>query len=190
MYINEIISNVAHQQFQQSISSHDHVNMSQSSNDTFPGTCKLTTLEQLQNNIKSTTTLINTCENLAKKFSSIAKVGRTHLQDAVIISLGDEFGAYAKTLQKNNKYCKQAYEVACEMNFGGTATGSKQNITSAIRKSVIDELKRTYKHPIKQTRNYFEQNSSAGDFLYISQTINHFAIDLIKICNDLRLLSS
>ena len=195
MMINEVMANLASRQLGKKfgsgrISSHDHLNLSQSSNDTFPGVTKLTVL-QLWNTLESLLTKnITILKNKARSRKTIKKVWRTHLQDAVVISLGDEFAAYARTLDKEKKYLQQSMQTIKELPFGGTATWSLQNITPAIRKELIREFSKVYKMKFVQAKSYFEQNSSSWDLAHVSMTLAHLASSLIKITNDLRLLSS
>ena len=195
MLVNEILANEASLLLGKKygkyiVDPHTHMNASQSSNDTFPGVMKITCLKLLVPLVKSLQTLEKTFIQQARKRKKIKKVGRTHLQDAVVVHLGDEFGAYARTIQKNRKYLQQAHKVLLEFNFGGTATGSLQNITPAIRKELIREFGKFYKKTFIQPKSYFEQNSSSGDLAFMSQTLTHLANDLIKMGNDMRLLSS
>ncbi len=195
MMINEVLANVATKQLgipygTYSINSHDHLNASQSSNDTFPGVGKLTVLKLVSALEQQLEKLINTFGTQAKDRKKIQKVGRTHLQDAVIVSLWEEFGAYARTIQKNLNIIKQAKESLLELNFGGTATGSLQNITPALRKDLVAEFTKVYKTKFRQAKSYFEQNSSSSDFARVSQSFVLCANNLIKIGNDMRLLSS
>ncbi len=195
MNINEVIANFATKELwgkfgQYLVNPHDDVNCSQSSNDTFPGTTKLTVLAQVHGLHKTLKEAKKILEGLAKKFKAIKKVWRTHMQDAVVITLWDEFSGYARTVEKNIKYLHQATKVLYEINFGGTATGSKQNISKWIRKDLIKYLKKEFKLPLKQPKNYFEQNSSSGDIARFAESLSHLSRDLIKVGNDLRFLSS
>lgn len=195
MNVNEVLANLATKELggvfgQYLVNPHDDVNASQSSNDTFPGVTKLMLLSQLHNLRYELKRVEQTLSKLTKKFEKIKKVGRTHLQDAVVITLWDEFSGYARTIEKNHDYLQQAIETISEINFGGTATGSKQNISWSMRKNVINLLSKEFKLKLKQPKNYFEQNSSSGDLEYVAQTLSHLATDLIKMGNDLRFLSS
>lgn len=195
MNVNEVIANLATKELggkfgEYLVNAHDHINASQSSNDTFPWVTRVTLLQlgdELHHQLKKTKEHLHT---LGKKFKDIKKVWRTHLQDAVIIMLGDEFDAYARTIEKNIDNLNDAMKVLTEVNFGWTATGSKQNITKWMRKEATKLIAKEFKLPLKQPKSYFEENSSSGDFLRFSQTLTHIATDLIKIGNDLRMLAS
>lgn len=98
--------------------------------------------------------------------------------------------AYARSIQKNISYIQQSIKGLSELNFGGTATGSLQNITPEIRKALIKEFAKVYKTSFVQAKSYFEQNSSSADFAHGSQSLVLLANTFIKISADLRLLSS
>ncbi len=195
MNVNEVLANLATKELggkfgSYLINAHDHINASQSSNDTFPGATRLTLLQlgdELYKQLKETK---NNLHKLGKKFKDIKKVGRTHLQDAVTIMLGDEFDGYARTIDKGIENLQNVMGILREVNFWWTATWSKQNITKWMRKDVIKLLAKEFKLTLKQPKSYFEENSSSGDFLRFSQMLTYVATDLIKIGNDLRMLAS
>lgn len=122
MNINEVLANLATQELggefgKYLVNPHDHVNASQSSNDTFPGVTRLTVLQlgnDLHHQLKETKHLLH---KLGKKFKDIKKVGRTHLQDAVIIMLGDEFEGYTRTIDKSIDNLKSVMDILREVNF-------------------------------------------------------------------------
>lgn len=195
MMINEVLANEATvvlwwKYGKYLVDSHDHLNASQSSNDTFPGVTKLTILKLLPNLLDEISLLEKTCKKLASRWRTIKKVGRTHLQDAVTITVWDEFWAYARSLEKNKKYILHASKALFELNFWWSATWSLQNITPAMRKEIIREFSTFYWMSFIQPKSFFEQNSSSWDLSYFSQSLAHLSNDLIKIWNDLRLLSS
>ncbi len=195
MLVNEVLANEANRTLgkkygARTVQSHDHLNASQSSNDTFPGVTKLTCLGLLDVLLEEIRALEKVMRGHARRRKDIKKVGRTHLQDAVVVRLGDEFAAYARTLAKNKKYLQDAEKVLLELNFGGTATGSLQNITTPMRKELVREMIKKFGKRFVQPASYFEQNSSSGDLALLSQSLVHLANDLIKIGNDMRLMSS
>lgn len=195
MMINEVLANMTNIAFgkkygDKKVSSHDHLNLSQSSNDTFPWVTKLTLLHQIPKLIKEVESMIKILKTKSRNRKDIKKVWRTHLQDAVVIAVGDEFAAYAASLEKNKKYLTQVISVCKELPFGGTATGSLQNIKPAFRKELIKEFSKLAGTKCKAPKSYFEQNSSSADFVVVSQSLVLLANNLIKISNDLRLLSS
>ncbi len=195
MMVNEVLANYTNRVFGKKfghnlVSAHNHLNLSQSSNDTFPWVTKITLLHQLPILVKQLDAVIKRCKTKARSRKTIKKVGRTHLQDAVVIWLSDEFLAYASTLEKNKKYLIQALSVCKELPFGWTATGSLQNITPAFRKELIKEFSKMTRVKCHGPKSYFEQNSSSADFVIVSQALVSLANNLIKISSDLRLLSS
>jgi len=172
------------------VDAHDHLNASQSSNDTFPGVTKIVCLKHMTHLRSALKWLEKQLKAHARKRKNIKKVWRTHLQDAVEIRLGDEFSAYARTIGKNVWYIDQARKSLLELNFWGTATWSLQNITPAIRKELVREFSKFYSLKFIQPKSYFEQISSSWDIAFVSQTLTHVANDLIKIWNDMRIVSS
>lgn len=195
MMINEVVANLATVELwwklgKYKVTSHDDCNGSQSSNDTFPWVTKLTLIKLFPELLTSLDGLIKTCASHARRWKSVKKVWRTHLQDAVVVTMGDVFWAYARTLQKNKKYLQEAYKWLFELNFWWTAAWSLQNITLPIRKELTREFSNFYKKQFIQPKNYFEQNSSSGDIAWFMQALIHCVNDCIKIGNDLRLMSS
>jgi len=195
MMVNEVLANLATVEMggklgKYKVNAHDDTNGSQSSNDTFPWVTKLTLIKLYPQLLTSLDWLIKTCTSHARRWKSVKKVWRTHLQDAVVITMWDEFAAYARTLQKNKKYLQEAYKWLYELNFWWTATWSLQNITLPMRKELVRECSSFYKKKFIQPKSYFEQNSSSGDIAWFMQAMTHCVNDCMKIANDLRLLSS
>lgn len=196
MMVNEVIANFANEILgkpkgsYQPVHPNDHINMSQSSNDTFPGVTKITCVLQLDGLIKEIEITAKLFEKKAKEFSSFDKVGRTHLQDALKIKAGDEFSAYAATMNKNKRFLMEVKNFILELPFGGTAVGSMQNVTLAIRKEIIAQLSRDFGQKFRQPLDYFEGTSSSGDVNKLSGSLSSLAADIVKICSDIRLLVS
>jgi aspartate ammonia-lyase len=196
MAINEVIANLAEEKLggkrgsYKMIHPNDDVNMSQSSNDTFPGVMKITFYYQLDRLIDVMYALNQSLEVKAKEFKSYKKVGRTHLQDALEINLGSEFGAFARTIEKDMKNIAIAQKWMTELPFGATALGSKQNITSQMRKDLIEEISNELDIKFSGAKDYYEATSSSSDFSKLSSTLTNLSNDIIKISNDLRLLAS
>lgn len=194
MNVNEVIANTAEEMLGGNkgmyniVNPNDHVNMSQSSNDTFPGVSKITSLIQLRSLKKELNEVINSFDKLVEDKQS--KVGRSHIQDAVTMLTGEEFSAYQTSLKRDLENLNYAEKFLLEINFGGTAIGSMQNITDEIRTLLIKEFSREYKIEFKKPENYFEKNSTSSDFEKVSSSISSLATNVIKISNDLRLLSS
>lgn len=195
MMINEVIANEATVLIwwdygDYLVDPHDHVNRSQSSNDTFPGVTKLFLILQSKVLLQALTSLKDSLSSHARVWKELKKVWRTHLQDAVVITLWEEFWAYARTVEKSLDTLRFATDRLKELNFGGTATGSLQNITPELRKDLIEKFSRMFEIDFVQPIDYFEQNSSSWDIAYFSFTLARVASDLLKMTNDLRLLGS
>jgi aspartate ammonia-lyase len=168
----------------------DHVNMSQSTNDVFPTAMRLAALEETG---KLSPTLVRLAESLQAKseeFDEIVKSGRTHLQDAVPIRLGQEFRAYATAIRKNRDRIARAAEELREIGLGGTAVGTGLNASPAYRTRIVEELSRSTNQPLRATGDYFEAMQSMSPFVALSSSLRILATDVIRITNDLRLLSS
>ncbi len=118
------------------------------------------------------------------------KSGRTHLQDATPIRLGQEFGAYATAMQKNANRIARAVDELKEIGLGGTAVGTGLNATPGYRKRVVEELSVITRQKLRATEDYFEAMQSMSPFVSLSGAVRTLATDLIRICNDLRLLAS
>lgn len=196
MMVNEVVANIANELLGSKKGLHspvhpnDHVNMSQSSNDSFPGVIKLTSVIQLQALVAQLGQTEKLLAQKKKQFETVHKVGRTHLQDALKISVGDEFSAFEATIAKDMQLLEDIENYVLELPFGGTALGSMQNITPKIRKDVISELSKEFHVKFSAPENYFEATSSSSDMNKISFALSVLATDLIKIANDLRLLAS
>jgi len=168
----------------------DHVNMSQSTNDVFPTAMRLAALDEVKSLRASLDGLSTALGAKSIEFDNIVKSGRTHLQDAVPIRLGQEFGAYATSIRKNADRIAEAAEELTEIGLGGTAVGTGLNASSGYRKHVVEELSRLTSVPLHATENYFEAMQSMSPFVRLSGALRTLATDVIRIANDLRLLSS
>jgi aspartate ammonia-lyase len=174
----------------------DHVNMSQSTNDVIPTAMRLSSLEESARLIEALRRLALSLEEKANQFERVIKSGRTHLQDAVPVTLGQEFGAYAESIRRNSRGVTSAVSELTEIGLGGTAAGTGLNAPPGYRRKVVEELavlmdqalgSASGLHPAK---NYFEAMQSMGPFVRLSGELKTLATDLIRICNDLRLLAS
>ena len=159
MNTNEVIANIAlvisgRKKGQYSyIHPNDHVNMSQSSNDTYPTAMHLSLLPNVNAVIAAAEMLKKSLSKKSKKFSSYKKIGRTHLMDALPVTLGDEFAAYAVAISKSNEALKRASTGLYTVALGGTAVGSGANTPKRYRKIVVSELAKISKLPIKPEPN-------------------------------------
>jgi len=168
----------------------DHVNMGQSTNDVIPTAIRLAAFELSDKLILTIDHLAAAFRDRANEFDGIVKSGRTHLQDATPIRLGQEFGAYATAMQKSANRIARAVDELKEIGLGGTAVGTGLNATPGYRKRVVEELSVITRQKLRATEDYFEAMQSMSPFVSLSGAVRTLATDLIRICNDLRLLAS
>jgi len=197
MNANEVIANIGleflnHAKGEyQYLHPNNDVNMSQSTNDVYPSAIKiglLFALDQLNLPFQS---LIQSFNHKKDEFSDILKMGRTQLQDAVPMTLGQEFGAFANTLQNDLDKLNQIMPDALNViNLGGTAIGTGINTEVAYRIHAIQALSEITNKTIKSSPDLIEATSDMGDFVLLSSLLKRTATKLSKIANDLRLLSS
>jgi aspartate ammonia-lyase len=196
MNTNEVIANIALQTIgkkkgqYQFLHPNDHVNMSQSSNDTFPTGMHMAILFNLRKTIQVTEGLIKSLNKKAKQFSTFKKIGRTHLMDALPITLGSEFAAYATSISKaRNALIVSAKELE-NVALGGTAVGSGANAPKRYRKIVISELAKISKLPLKPEKDMQYSLQSKFAVAYVSSSLRNLAIEINKLANDIRLMAS
>ena len=167
----------------------DHVNMGQSTNDVFPTATRLALLLGAAPLVASAAAL---AESLARKgdgFSDVLKTGRTHLQDAVPITLGQEFSGYAACVRRGAEDVAAASEQLQELNIGATAVGTGLNAGDEYRRLVVAHLARYTGLPLKPAVNLFRVTQSMGDVLAYSSAMRRLAVEVGKVASDLRLLS-
>ncbi|MBE9504348.1 MAG: aspartate ammonia-lyase [Proteobacteria bacterium] len=168
----------------------DHVNMSQSTNDTFPSSMRIATLMLGRELLHSIEILYKAFKKKSTRFNGIMKSGRTHLQDAVPVRLGQEFGAYALSLKKGKKKIEESLKALRMSGLGATAAGTGMNTPGGYRKSVINHLSRISGFEVTGAKDFFEATQSMADFANLSSSIKNLALEITRICNDLRLMSS
>jgi aspartate ammonia-lyase len=168
----------------------DHVNMSQSTNDVFPTAMRLTALDEVKALMIALERLSTALRTKSTEFDNIVKSGRTHLQDAVPMRLGQEFAAYATSIRKNADRIKESAEELKEIGLGGTAVGTGLNAPAGYRTRVVEELSRLTNESLRATTDYFEAMQSMSPFVRLSGALRTLATDVIRIANDLRVLSS
>ena len=196
MNTNEVISNVAlrvlgkRQGQYQFLHPNDHVNMSQSSNDTYPTAMHMAILFSLENLIPQIEKLIKSLERKAKKFSKFKKLGRTHLMDALPVTLGDEFSAYATSLTNAKDSIINSKKQLEQVALGGTAVGTGANTPRGYRKIAISELSRISKLNLKPEKDMQYSLQSKFPVTNTSSALKNFAIELGKVSNDIRLMAS
>lgn len=196
MNMNEVIANLALQSMGEErgdykkIHPNDHVNMSQSTNDTIPTTINISTARSLQNLIPQLQELCAALSKKATEFDEVFKSARTHLQDAVPMTLGQEFSGYAYTLREHIHSLKQANEYLYDLPIGGTAAGTGLNTHPQYREEAILELNRLTNLRFKPAENLFKAMQNTDAALKVSAALRNLAVSLTKISNDIRLLSS
>ncbi len=173
-----------------SLHSHDHVNMGQSTNDVIPTAIRLAALHLLSDFCVSSKALEKAFTKKARAFSRIVKAGRTHMQDAAPITLGQEFGGWARQLEKSRLRIEKLSVNLLELGIGGSAVGTGLNTTLLYRRKVITNLKLQTKLKVASAANLFEVMQSDVDLAGVSSGLRNYALCLIQISNDLRLLSS
>ncbi len=197
MNVNEVIANRAIEILggkkgsKKPVHPNDHVNKSQSTNDVFPTAMHIAIALETKNKLLPALELLN--KELKKKvtqFKDIVKVGRTHLQDATPLSLGQEFSGYQSQLEDCIVRIKYALnEIYC-LAQGGTAVGTGINSKKGFDKKIINEIKKITKLPFKPTKNKFAALAAHDAIVSFSGTLNTTAVSLMKIANDIRFLGS
>jgi aspartate ammonia-lyase len=172
------------------LSSHDHVNMGQSTNDVIPTAIRLGVLKLLLPFLESSKKLEQALYKKAQEFKKVVKSGRTHMQDAAPITLGQEFSGWARQLEKGRERIEMLQKNLYELGIGGSAVGTGLNTTLAYRKHVIAEIKAMTRFPIKTAENLFEVMQSDADLAGVSSGLRVYSLAVIQIANDLRFLSS
>jgi aspartate ammonia-lyase len=196
MNTNEVIANVAlvmsgYEKGQYDIlNPNDHVNKCQSTNDAYPTAFRVAIYIYINKLIESIEHLIRDLEQKADEFSGVLKMGRTQLQDAVPMSLGDEFGAWAANLHEEIKNLENSRDLILEVNLGGTAIGTGINAPKNFADISIKYLREFTNAHFVKSPNLIEATSDCGAYVMISGALKRTSVKLSKICNDLRLLSS
>ena len=197
MNVNEVIANRAIEMVGGTLGSkdpvhpNDHVNMGQSTNDTFPTAINIAAVEsvvhQLLPNLQR---LRDGLHAKAKAFSNIIKLGRTHLQDATPLSLGQEFSGYVSAVEHGCKRIENAMDSCYEMAMGGTAVGTGINSTEGFGEKVAAEISKLTDLPFRTAENKFEALGGQDSIVELSSALKTVAVSLFKIANDLRWLAS
>ncbi len=195
MNVNEVIANRATEILASAgkdivVHPNDHVNMSHSTNDVMPSAFKITTHRLTTKLLETLNVLEKSLESKAKEFKSVVKLGRTHLQDAVPVTLGEEFAAYTEYVKRGKLRVVVAMQNLLDLNLGGTAVGNSINASPKYIKQLYIELPKVTKLKLVPASNFMPQTSSSTDFVWLSQSLAAICVDLSKISNDLRLLSS
>jgi aspartate ammonia-lyase len=196
MNINEVLANRALEivgkkkgQYE-FLSPNDDVNRSQSSNDTFPTASHIAIILESDNLYTALTNLVRSFKRLGDSMLSIPKSGRTHLMDAMPVTLGDEFIAYSAAVARARDRIKDKRDQLLEVAIGGTATGTGVNTPQSYRETVIDRLSEITSLPLIPAKNSLEALQSRSQMLSFSGALRELALELIRIANDLRLMGS
>jgi aspartate ammonia-lyase len=195
MNVNEVIAARATEILekdgrQTAVHPNDHVNMSHSTNDVMPSALRIEAFRLAGKLLATMDVLAESLEKKAREYKHVVKLGRTHLQDAVPVTLGSEFAAYAEYVRRGSLRIKLASENLLELNLGGTAVGNCINASPKYIKQLYAELPKILKIKVKPARNLMAQTSSDSDFVWLSQSLVAFCVDLSKISNDIRWLSA
>jgi len=168
----------------------NHVNLSQSTNDAYPTAVKIALHNSNKNLVSVLTKLAASFRKKGEEFSQVIKMGRTQLQDAVPMTLGQEFEAYAVTLEEEIERLNQNAKLFLEINMGATAIGTGINTEPGYAELVLKYLRKTSGLNLVLSSNLVEATQDTGSFVMYSSAVKRLAVKLSKICNDLRLLSS
>lgn len=196
MNCNEVIANLANRRLggkvgkYDPVNPNDHVNMAQSTNDTFPTAIRLATLTLLRELFPALDGLAFSLDAKGEEFADVIKSGRTHLQDAVPVTLGQEFKAYAAAVRRSTRLLLDAADELRELGIGGTATGTGINTPLRYRYSVVDyltQMTRIGLSPVEDLREAMQSQLPIGA---VSAALRNLALELTRITNDLRLLAS
>jgi fumarate hydratase class II len=191
MNANEVIAALASRRLGRPVHPNDHVNASQSSNDVFPSAIHLAATRLLVLElIPALDHLAAAFEAKAADFATVVKVGRTHLMDAVPVTLGQEFGGYAAAIRHDVERTVAILPRLGELPLGGTATGTGLNAPPGFARRVNERLASSMKLPLTEARNHFEAAGARDALVEASGVLRVTAISLYKICNDLRWMGS
>ena len=196
MNANEVIANRAlellghHRGQYEHLHPNEHVNMSQSTNDVYPTSLKLATYRGCLRLIERMESLQRAFEDKSVEFKDLLKVGRTQLQDAVPMTLGQEFQTYAVMISEDIQRMREALPLICEINLGATAIGTGINTHPEYAGRVLAHLKSITGLPLLTSPNLIEATQDCGSFVQLSGVLKRVAVKISKICHDLRLLSS
>jgi aspartate ammonia-lyase len=168
----------------------EHLNLSQSTNDAVPTALKIASWAGIHRLMGAMNVLRAAFEAKSREFKDILKMGRTQLQDAVPMTLGQEFSTYAEMLSEDTLRLGEAARLICEINMGATAVGTGINSHPDYAASVCKHLAQITGIPFVTAPNLVEATQDAGAFVQVSGVLKRVAIKLSKVCNDLRLLSS
>jgi fumarate hydratase class II len=189
MNANEVIATLATRRLGRPVHPNDHVNASQSSNDVFPSAVHIAAARTLGELIRALDQLAEALEAKAVEFADVVKSGRTHLMDAVPVTLGQEFGGYAAAVRHGIARIRGVLPEVCELPLGGTAVGTGLNAPPGFAAALIARLA-TESIPFTEAANHFEAAGGRDALVAASGVLRTIAVSLYKICTDMRLMGS
>ena len=196
MNVNEVVANIACELLggrrgeRTRVHPNDDVNKGESTNNVFPSAIKIASVDLSEILLTNLGLLIRQLRKKGTAFAGVIKSGRTHLQDAVPVTLGQEFNAYGRALEKDVLRIRQSAVKLLELGIGGNAIGTGVNTKKAFRPFIVRELNSITGREYRVARDGIEATQFMTDLADMSSALRLLALDLLKICNDLRLLSS
>ena len=192
MNVNEVVAARANEILgEKLVHPNDHVNKSQSSNDTFPTAMHIAALIAVEDHVLPAIDVLDqTFVKLSEEYADVIKVGRTHLQDATPLTLGQEISGWAASLEKDAKMLRQSLDEVRELALGGTAVGTGLNALPEFGETVAAEISTLTGKTFITAPNKFHALTSKDELVYVHGAMKALAADLMKIANDVRLLSS
>lgn len=196
MNANEVIANVAIEELGGELGDYsmvhpnDHINFGQSTNDVYPTSGKLAIIRYIDILKEELEKLIKSLDKKAEEFDGIIKMGRTQMQDAIPIRLGQEFAAYSQVLKRDLKRLDEAKKTVSVVNLGATAIGTGLNADADYVKKVVPNLAKVTGLDLTQSENLVDGTQNLDGFVYVSGILKTLAVSLSKISNDFRIMSS
>ena len=192
MNVNEVIANRANERLGEGrIHPNDDVNKAQSSNDTFPTAMHIAAVLAVENaTLPALRRLRKTLEGLSERYGGIVKCGRTHLQDATPLTLGQELSGYVRMLEKDEEMIASAAQSLYEIALGGTAVGTGLNTHPQFGDCAAERIASLTGKPFRSAKNKFHALTSKDELVYVHGALKALAADLFKIANDIRMLAS
>jgi aspartate ammonia-lyase len=196
MNANEVIANLGLEYLgykkgdYEHVHPNNHVNCSQSTNDAYPTAFRIALYMKMTDYIKILEDLENAFRKKGQEFAHVLKMGRTQLQDAVPMTLGQEFNAFATTIGEDIARLKEAQQLVLEVNMGATAIGTRVNAPDGYAEKCVEYLAKESGIPVTLAPDLIEATGDTGAYVQIMGTLKRNAVKISKICNDLRLLSS
>jgi len=196
MNTNEVIANLAnemlggHRGVYDPVHPNDHVNMAQSTNDFIPTVIRISATIKTNALLPVIESLVDALREKAKQFDGVLKSGRTHLQDAVPVRLGQEFGAYARAVELDSARIREALQYVKRLGIGGTATGTGLNSHPDYHRLMVIKISELTGITFHSSGNLFESMQNTADWVHLSGALRTLSVTLTRIANDFRLMSS